>query len=83
MHDTTTTPVPNTKLSTWLFAVQHAQHILRQRIAASELGGFSIEYDQSQLKTLDDLQQFLAMSWTDYMDKIEANIKELEATGNV
>lgn len=82
MHNTTTTPVPNTKLSAWLFAVQHAQFILRQRIAASELGGVSIEYDQSQLKTLDDLQQFLAMSWTDYMDKIEANIKELEATGN-
>lgn len=83
MHNTTTTPVPNHKLSHWLFAVQHCQHVLRQRIVTAEQQGFSSDYDQSQLETLNDLQQFLAMSWSDYMDKIEANIKELEAMGNV
>lgn len=83
MHNTTTTLVPNNKLSPWLFAVQHCQHILRQRIVASEQQGFLSDYDQSQLETMNDLQQFLAMSWSAYMDKIEENIKELEDSRNV
>lgn len=77
MHITTHTPIPNDKLSPWLFAVRHAQAVLNWRITHAEENGLPCGYDRMQLDGLDDLEQFLSMSWTDYMDKLEDNIKEL------
>jgi hypothetical protein len=68
----THTQLENTKLSPWYFAVHWAGIHLQERIVDSERLGVDPTYDMLQLQQLQDLEQFLKMSWDQWMDAIEA-----------
>jgi len=73
------TPVDNFKLSPWYFAVSWARRILQDKIVQHEKNGFNPVYDIHQLEQLDDLEQFLKMSWDEWMQSItpEQTVKRL------
>jgi hypothetical protein len=75
----THTPVDNFKLSPWYFAVSWARRILQDKIVQHEKNGFNPVYDIHQLEQLDDLEQFLKMSWDEWMQSItpEQTVKRL------
>jgi hypothetical protein len=75
----THTPVDNFKLSPWYFAVSWARRILQDKIVQHEKNGFNPVYDIHQLQQLDDLEQFLKMSWDEWMQSItpEQTVKGL------
>ena len=75
----THTPVDNFKLSPWYFAVSWARRILQDKIVQHEKNGFNPVYDIQQLEQLDDLEQFLKMSWDEWMQSItpEQTVKRL------
>ena len=80
MDDFTCTKVDNTKLIPWYFAVHWAGIYLQEKIVESErLGLVEPTYDVLQLKQLQDLEQFLKMSWDQWMDGIEARQTATEA----
>jgi hypothetical protein len=68
----THTEIENTKLSPWYFAVHWAGIYLQEQIVDSERLGVDPTYDILQLQQLQDLEQFLKMSWDQWMDGIEA-----------
>jgi len=72
MDDFTCTKVDNTKLSPWYFAVHWSAIQLQEKIVDSERLGVDPTYDMLQLQQLQDLEQFLKMSWDQWMDGIEA-----------
>ena len=72
MDDFLHTKFENTKLSPWYFAVHWSTLILQQKIANIEAAGGDPIYDLRQLQQLQDLEQFLKMSWDVWMDGIEA-----------
>ena len=74
----THTQLENTKLSPWYFAVHWAGIHLQERIVDSERLGVDPTYDMLQLQQLQDLEQFLKMSWDQWMDAIEASQTALE-----
>lgn len=78
MDDILHTRIENTKLSPWYFAVNWAIITLQQKIALSEERGFDTAYDIRQLQQLEDLQQFLKMSWDQWLDAIEARQTDVE-----
>lgn len=65
-----TTPLPNEKLSSWYFTVQHCKYILQERIRVAEADGFDPQYDKQHLERLEELDMFLKMSWDAYMDDL-------------
>lgn len=75
----THTQVDNFKLSPWYFAVSWARRILQDKIVQHEKNGFNPVYDIHQLEQLDDLEQFLKMSWDEWMQSItpEQTVKGL------
>ena len=79
MDDFTCTKVDNSKLSPWYFAVHWAGIHLQEKIVDSERLGVDPTYDMLQLKQLQDLEQFLKMSWDQWMDGIEARQTATEA----
>ena len=79
MDDFTCTKVDNIKLSPWYFAVHWAAIHLQEKIVDSERLGVDPTYDMLQLKQLQDLEQFLKMSWDQWMDGIEARQTTTEA----
>ena len=78
MDDILHTRIENTKLSPWYFAVNWAVITLQQKVALSEERGFDTAYDIRQLQQLEDLQQFLKMSWDQWLDAIEARQTDVE-----
>ena len=68
----THTSVPNENLSRWYFAVTWSQYLLRQAIADAEAAGRDPSYHVAQLVQLDDLAQFLKMSWDVWLDQLQA-----------
>ena len=68
----TQTSVPNEKLSVWYFAVRYSILRTEQAIKDREALGLSSSYDELQLEQLRDLEQFLQMSWDDWMDAMGA-----------
>ena len=78
MDDFLYTKVENTKLSPWYFGVNWAIITLQQKIALSEERGFDTAYDVRQLQLLQDLEQFLKMSWDQWLDAIEARQTDVE-----
>ena len=72
MDDFLYTKVENTKLSPWYFGVNWAVMTLQQKVASLEEQGLNATYDIRQLQQLQDLEQFLKMSWDQWMDAIEA-----------
>lgn len=79
MTSLTHTPIANTKLSVWYFAVSWAAQVLQQRITESERLGLPTSYDMHQLAQLQDLEQFLKMSWDQWLDTIAPTHNAQEA----
>ena len=79
MEAFTQTPVDNHKLSPWYFAVHWTVIGLQQKIADAEAAGMDPTYDMLQLKQLQDLEQFLKMSWDQWMDNIGTRLTAMEA----
>ncbi len=71
--DTLHTKVENTKLSPWFFAVNWGILTLQQKIIEMEERGLNPVYDLNQLEKLQDLEQFLKMSWDEWMEQVAAN----------
>ena len=71
--DTLHTKVENTKLSPWFFAVNWGILTLQQKIADMEAMGLNPIYDINQLEKLQDLEQFLKMSWDQWLDRMETS----------
>lgn len=71
------TSIPNHKLSTWMFAADHAAWVLECRIKDSQARGFDASYDQLQLEAMQDLHMFLKMSWDTWMHDIEATLTDV------
>jgi hypothetical protein len=69
----THTSVPNINLSPWYFSVRWAIHHVESSIAYSREHGFSTVYDEYHLAHLQELEQFLKMSWDIWMDELAAN----------
>lgn len=65
-----TTPMPNDKLSSWYFMLQHCKYVLQDRISTADIKGWNSEYDRAHLERLVDMEQFLKMSWDAYMDSL-------------
>ena len=71
MYMATHTPIDNTKLSVWYYAVKWAKHRLQQTIADIEARGtIDPAFDIQRLEELEDLEQFLNMSWYQWMDSL-------------
>lgn len=66
----TTTNLPNEKLSAWYYAVQWGKYHVEQSIERSRQMGFASSYDEHQLRHLEDLEQFLKMSWDQWMESL-------------
>lgn len=65
-----TTPIPNEKLSGWYFMLEHCRYVLQDRIETAERMGWGTDYDRAHLERLEDLEQFVKMSWDTYMDSL-------------
>jgi hypothetical protein len=67
------TDIPNEKLSPWYFAIGWARQTVIQEIKRAQALGLSTAYDERHLVQLDDMEQFLKMSWDVWMDDLEEN----------
>lgn len=61
------TLVDNTKLQPWYFAVLSSSVLLERHIEQVKQLGLDTTLDQQHLESLEDLMQFLAMSWDMWM----------------
>ena len=77
--DTLHTQIENTKLSPWYFAVNWGILTLQQKIAEMEARGQYPIYDIKQLEKLQDLEQFLKMSWDMWLARYETSETAQEA----
>lgn len=68
-----TVKVDCTDLSPWYYAVSWARMTLQQRILELREMGLTTNYDNYQLERLLTLEQFLKMSWDEWMDSFEAS----------
>jgi hypothetical protein len=66
----------NKNLSPWYFAVRYSALVFQQRINDLEQRGLDCSYDRHSLKLLQEMEQFLEMSWDVYMDSL-GSTKEL------
>jgi len=66
----THTSFPSEKLSPWYFSVRWAIYHVESSIARCVEHGLSTTYDEQQLVKLQDLEQFLKMSWDVWMDEL-------------
>ena len=66
-----TTPIDNHKLFTWYITVGWAKKTLQQKVAHAEVDGLDTAYDTQRLKELEDLEQFLKMSWDQWLHGLE------------
>lgn len=69
----THTSVPNENLSRWYYAVTWSQYLLQQAIADAEAIGRDPSYHVAQLAQLNDLAQFLKMSWDQWLDQLDGS----------
>lgn len=67
------TDLPHEKLSHWYFAIGWARQIMIQYIENTRALGLTTTYDERHLEQLDDMEQFLKMSWDVWMDDLEQN----------
>lgn len=69
-------PADNSKLSPWYFAVHWSILRIQANIAEMERLGLDPSYDMRQLRELQDLEQFLKMSWDQWLVSLEESAKE-------
>lgn len=65
------TELPPEKLSHWYFAIGWARQVMIQNIERVQALGLATTYDERHLEQLEDMEQFLKMSWDVWMDSIE------------
>ena len=66
-----TTPISNLKLSPWYYAVLAAKAVMQQKINEMEQAGIvSPAFYIARLAELEELEQFLKMSWDQWMDSL-------------
>lgn len=70
----THTSLPNDKLSAWYFSVRWAIGALQDRIQKHRDYGWSTTYDEHQLDRLEDLEQYLKMSWDTWMEELKEDL---------
>ena len=59
------------KLSRWYYAVLAVKPVLQEKIMQMETAGLvSPDYYISKLEELEDLEQFLKMSWDQWLDSL-------------
>ena len=67
-----TTQIENLKLSPWYYAVLAAKAVMQQKITEMEQAGIvSPAFYIARLAELEDLEQFLKMSWDEWMDSLD------------
>ena len=66
-----TTPVDNFRLSTWYNAVTWAKRTLQQKVAHAEVDGFDTAFDIQKIEELEELEQFLKMSWDQWLHGLD------------
>ena len=76
-----TTQIDNLKLSPWYYAVLAAKAVLQQKITEIEEAGIvSPSFYIARLEELEDLEQFLKMSWDQWMDSLSTRQTAVEET---
>jgi len=76
-----TTQIDNLKLSPWYYAVLAAKAVLQQKITEIEEAGIvSPSFYIARLEELEDLEQFLKMSWDHWMDSLSTRQTAVEET---
>ena len=76
-----TTSIDNLKLSPWYYAVLAAKAVLQQKITEIEEAGIvSPSFYIARLEELEDLEQFLKMSWDQWMDSLSTRQTAVEET---
>jgi hypothetical protein len=74
-----TTQIDNLKLSPWYYAVLAAKAVLQQKITEIEEAGIvSPSFYIARLEELEDLEQFLKMSWDHWMDSLSTRQTAVE-----
>ena len=74
-----TTQIDNLKLSPWYYAVLAAKAVLQQKITEIEEAGIvSPSFYIARLEELEDLEQFLKMSWYQWMDSLSTRQTAVE-----
>ena len=66
-----TTPVDNFRLSTWYHAVTWAKGALQKKVAHAEVDGLDTAFDIQRIEELEELEQFLKMSWDQWLHALE------------
>ena len=74
-----TSPIPNLKLSPWYYAVLAAKAVMQQKITEMEQADIvSPSFYIARLAELEDLEQFLKMSWDQWMESLAARQTAVE-----
>ena len=74
-----TTQIDNLKLSPWYYAVLAAKAVMQQKITEMEQAGIvSPAFYIARLQELEDLEQFLKMSWDQWMDSLDSRQTAVE-----
>lgn len=77
------TNLPTDRLSTWYFAVRWGRYHIEQSIQRAKEAGFDPAYDEHQLQQLEDLEQFLKMTWDEWMDELVPSKTDEEVSHGV
>ena len=74
-----TTPIDNLKLSPWYYAVLAAKAVMQEKITQMEEAGLvSPSFYIARLEELEDLEQFLKMSWDEWMESLASRQTAVE-----
>jgi len=68
MHDPFKVEFDRSNLSPWYYAVSWSRHSLQHQIRQYSELGINTAYDEKQLERLLELEQFLKMTWDEWMD---------------
>jgi hypothetical protein len=70
MYEPFQAKVDNSDLSPWYYAVGWAKHTLQLQITRYNGLGLNTSYEEKQLERLVELEQFLKMSWDQWMESL-------------
>ena len=70
MYEPFQAKIANTDLSPWYYAVGWAKHSIQGQITRYKGLGLDTSYDEKQLEQLVELEQFLKMSWDQWMESL-------------
>jgi hypothetical protein len=70
MYEPFQAKVDNLNLSPWYYAVSWARHSLQAQVNRYSELGLNTAYDEKQVAQLLELEQFLKMSWDQWMESV-------------